>query len=79
MSAREDIWLSPNSIFIFAKTRSQDAELGEMAKATRAASAHTGNALPFTHHHLSSASVKGKPKIPVFLMVSARPEGVAGS
>ena len=35
-----------------AKTRSQHAEFGEVAKATRAASAHAGKALPFVRHHL---------------------------
>ena len=38
--------------------RSHAAELGEMAKAMRAASAHTGKDLPFVRHHCSSFSVK---------------------
>ena len=41
MSASADICCSPNMVLTSAKTRSQAAEFGEMANATRAASAHT--------------------------------------
>ena len=36
---------------------SHDAELGEMAKEMRAASAHVGNDLPLMRHHLRTDSV----------------------
>ena len=58
MSERADICWSPNMLFISANTRSHAAELGEIAKATRAASAHTRNDLALVRHHKSSASVK---------------------
>ena len=39
-----------NILLKSAKTRSHAAELGEMAKPMRAASAHTGNDLPLVRH-----------------------------
>ena len=55
-SASDDICCSPNSRFNSANTRSHDAELGEMANTTRAASAHALNELPLVRHHLRMAS-----------------------
>ena len=42
---------SPKRFLRRAKTRSQDAELGEMAKTMRAASAHAGKEVPLVRHH----------------------------
>ena len=57
MSERLLICSSPNMILSIAKTRSHMAELGEMAKATLAASAHAGKVLPFVRHHVSTEAV----------------------
>ena len=38
------------------KTRSHDAELGEMAKMMRAAAAHSGILVPLRAHHARTAS-----------------------
>ena len=45
-------------VFTRANTRSHTAELGDRAKATRAASTHAGKLRPLTRDHASSATVK---------------------
>jgi hypothetical protein len=49
---------SPYMVFRRAKTRSHDAEFGDNANATRAASAYAGKEAPLTRHHLRRFSVK---------------------
>ena len=49
-----------SSLYILSsseKTRSHEAELGEIAKTMRAPRHHAGNLLPLMRHQLSSASV----------------------
>ena len=52
VSARVLICCSPNMSLRSEKTRSHDAEFGEMAKTMRAASAHCLKPLPFVHQML---------------------------
>ena len=54
MSASELLCSSSKSLSSSEKTRSHDAEFGEIAKTMRAASAHAGKRLPLTRHHLSN-------------------------
>ena len=56
-SARVLICCSPNMSFRSEKTRSHDAEFGEMAKTMRAASAHDLKLPQFVRHHVRMPSV----------------------